>query len=97
MDQVTQQNASLVEQAAAAAESLQDQAAALAGVVSTFKLGNEVQSATLSSRPVVPTQARMKAPGRVKTRAALNAPAAIRSAATAPSLTMANREEWKEF
>ncbi|MFC5476287.1 methyl-accepting chemotaxis protein [Paraherbaspirillum soli] len=44
MDQVTQQNAALVEQAAAAAESLQDQAANLAREVSLFKLGN-VQSA----------------------------------------------------
>src|SRR5450830_1923347 len=38
MDQVTQQNAALVEQAAAAAGSLQDQAARLAQVVSVFKL-----------------------------------------------------------
>ena len=39
MDQVTQQNASLVEEAAAAAASLQHQAANLAQVVSVFKLG----------------------------------------------------------
>ncbi|MBD8529435.1 MULTISPECIES: methyl-accepting chemotaxis protein [unclassified Massilia] len=38
MDRVTQQNAALVEEAAAAAESMQDQAASLAQVVSTFKL-----------------------------------------------------------
>jgi len=38
MDQVTQQNAALVEQAAAAAQSLQDQAAQLARLVSVFKL-----------------------------------------------------------
>jgi len=38
MDEATQQNAALVEQAAAAAQSLQDQAANLAGVVSVFKL-----------------------------------------------------------
>jgi methyl-accepting chemotaxis protein len=41
MDSVTQQNAALVEQAAAAAESLQDQAAHLAQVVSVFKLGSQ--------------------------------------------------------
>jgi len=35
---VTQQNAALVEQAAAAAAALQDQAASLAGVVSVFRL-----------------------------------------------------------
>jgi len=38
MDQVTQQNAALVEEAAAAAEALQEQAGALANVVSVFKL-----------------------------------------------------------
>jgi methyl-accepting chemotaxis protein len=38
MDEVTQQNAALVEQAAAAAASLQDQAANLAQLVSVFKL-----------------------------------------------------------
>ena len=38
MDTVTQQNAALVEQAAAAAASLQEQAAGLAEVVSVFKL-----------------------------------------------------------
>lgn len=38
MDQVTQQNAALVEQAAAAAAAMQDQAASLAQVVSAFKL-----------------------------------------------------------
>lgn len=39
MDQVTQQNAALVEQAAAAAECMQEQAAHLADVVSVFKTG----------------------------------------------------------
>ncbi|WP_034296572.1 methyl-accepting chemotaxis protein [Herbaspirillum sp. RV1423] len=38
MDEVTQQNAALVEQAAAAAQSLQEQAGKLAQVVSVFKL-----------------------------------------------------------
>ncbi|MFB9243620.1 MCP four helix bundle domain-containing protein [Massilia antarctica] len=41
MDEVTQQNAALVEQAAAAAGSMQEQAAHLAQVVGIFKLGNE--------------------------------------------------------
>ena len=38
MDQVTQQNAALVEEAAAASEAMQDQARQLAAVVSVFKL-----------------------------------------------------------
>lgn len=40
LDQMTQQNAALVEESAAAAESLREQAQRLAHVVSTFKLGN---------------------------------------------------------
>ena len=38
LDQMTQQNAALVEQSAAAAQSLRDQAERLAGVVATFRL-----------------------------------------------------------
>ena len=39
MDEVTQQNAALVEQAAAASQSMQEQAEALARVVGFFKTG----------------------------------------------------------
>ena len=50
MDEATRQNAALVEQAAAAAASLQDEAAALSGVVSVFKM--EQQGArTVASAP----------------------------------------------
>jgi len=45
MDEVTQQNAALVEQAAAAAESLVDQAMGLMDTVSAFKLsGGRLQN-----------------------------------------------------
>ena len=40
MDQVTQQNAALVEEAAAATQSLQDQAGELARTVSVFKIAS---------------------------------------------------------
>jgi methyl-accepting chemotaxis protein len=46
MDSVTQQNAALVEQAAAAAASLQDQSATLAQLVARFRLNVEAQPAT---------------------------------------------------
>ena len=42
LDQMTQQNAALVEESAAAAESLKDQANSLAGIVATFKLDSEI-------------------------------------------------------
>ncbi|WP_347176262.1 methyl-accepting chemotaxis protein [Undibacterium sp. TS12] len=45
MDSVTQQNAALVEQAAAAAKSLQDQAHNLSDLVSIFKIARKVQFA----------------------------------------------------
>ena len=53
MDEVTQQNAALVEQAAAAAESLHDQAVELSRAVSVFKL--DTQSANKSVRQLSAT------------------------------------------
>jgi methyl-accepting chemotaxis protein len=51
MDQVTQQNAALVEEAAAASAAMQDQAQQLAQVVSVFRLANEdVRSASAPRR-----------------------------------------------
>ncbi|MEO8299585.1 MAG: methyl-accepting chemotaxis protein, partial [Burkholderiales bacterium] len=54
LDQMTQQNAALVEQSAAAAESLKDQAQRLAAAVESFKLGqgNDVAKPVIN-RPVV--------------------------------------------
>ncbi|MDP8566989.1 methyl-accepting chemotaxis protein [Methylophilus aquaticus] len=49
MDETTQQNAALVEEAAAAAESLVDQANQLADVISQFKLDGRVQSSAPSA------------------------------------------------
>jgi methyl-accepting chemotaxis protein len=50
MDQVTQQNAALVEEATAAAQSLQDQAGKLAEVVGVFKLSG-MQAARVVAAP----------------------------------------------
>jgi methyl-accepting chemotaxis protein len=49
LDQMTQQNAALVEQSAAAAESLREQAQRLAQVVSNFQLGRSARDATPTS------------------------------------------------
>jgi methyl-accepting chemotaxis protein len=46
LDQMTQQNAALVEQSAAAAESLQDQSRQLATAISSFKLGSTAPACT---------------------------------------------------
>ena len=87
MDDATQQNAALVEEAAAAAQSLQDQAGRLAQVVSVFKLeetGHAVpqQAPHKPHKPVLPKPARM-----------VTAKAAIPAARpTAPA-----SDAWEEF
>ena len=77
MDDATQQNAALVEEAAAAAKSLQDQAANLAQVVSVFKLdesGAPRRSAaaarTERARPAPAPARRLEAVKPVRKRAA---------------------------
>ncbi|MBP0599861.1 MCP four helix bundle domain-containing protein [Herbaspirillum sp. LeCh32-8] len=59
MDQTTQQNAALVEQAAAAAEAMQEQAARLSDVVSQFRLATQDQQAyaAASAAPSAPRAA----------------------------------------
>jgi methyl-accepting chemotaxis protein len=59
MDQTTQQNAALVEQAAAAAQSMQDQAATLNGMVSVFRLADTLPA--IGTMPLI-------APGGVSGR-----------------------------
>jgi methyl-accepting chemotaxis protein len=59
MDLVTQQNAALVEEAAAASASMQDQAASLSRAVSVFRLGEGVGAASAnppSARPGTPAR-----------------------------------------
>jgi len=85
MDDVTQQNAALVEEAAAASESLQDQAAKLAEVVSVFKL----EGAAYSARPAHAVTALPKA--RPK---AMAAPVARPKKLAAAG---GGNEEWEEF
>jgi methyl-accepting chemotaxis protein len=54
MDHVTQQNAALVEQAAAAADAMQEQAAKLADAVSIFKLGGGTPQRPAMVKPMPP-------------------------------------------
>jgi methyl-accepting chemotaxis protein len=70
MDQVTQQNAALVEEAAAAASSLQDRAVELVDVVAVFRLRGDVQGKALKVAGGLPAPAsgaasrRLALPGR---------------------------------
>jgi methyl-accepting chemotaxis protein len=83
MDEVTQQNAALVEQAAAAAGSLQDQAAALATVVSVFKL-DQLALGTHASTPGRP-------------RPAVRPPAMARPAPARRLAPAVAADEWEQF
>ncbi|MDZ5636613.1 methyl-accepting chemotaxis protein [Janthinobacterium sp. GMG1] len=93
MDEVTQQNAALVEEAAAASQSMQEQAGELAHVVGFFKTGDHVASATklspVRTTPAAPAIARPSAKPAPARKAVVAAPAR-RSNATAES-------EWEEF
>jgi len=107
MDEGTQQNAALVEQAAAAAQSLQDQAATLAQLVGRFKLdGAQVQAAPIV-RAAAPVRAAVaKAPARPaavagKPKAAAAAAPRIASApakSSGPKPTMPDSDsDWETF
>jgi hypothetical protein len=66
MDQVTQQNAALVEEMAAAASSLKSQAEDLVQTVAVFKLGagdQQFSSAPRTSKPVHTAQIGLRTPG----------------------------------
>jgi methyl-accepting chemotaxis protein len=69
MDQTTQQNAALVEQAAAAAQSLQDQAAQLTRVVGIFRLDERLPApaamASRASRDVTPRAPQLRVVGKL--------------------------------
>jgi len=101
MDEVTQQNAALVEEAAAAAESLDSQAHALNEIVSRFKTGVEIRRnegpkarTTVTSQPAPRAQAR-------PSRAALKRPTARPELAAAkqPVPTPVNGDDgqWEAF
>jgi uncharacterized phage infection (PIP) family protein YhgE len=89
MDDVTQQNAALVEEAAAAAESLQDQAGKLAEAVSVFKL----DGSSYSVRPAPPVrQAATAALPKQK-----GAPARAMASPKKLAAAGGGSEEWEEF
>ena len=80
VDQMTQQNAALVEQSAAAAESLKEQATKLAAVVSTFRLADgDASPRAAAARVAAPVHgaAADAAIARAKTQAAAPKPAPV--------------------
>jgi methyl-accepting chemotaxis protein len=61
MDSVTQQNAALVEEAAAASEAMRQQAAQMEETVSVFQLGNDGQAGHAAAGNPRPRPARSRA------------------------------------
>ncbi|WP_299531519.1 methyl-accepting chemotaxis protein [uncultured Herbaspirillum sp.] len=101
MDQSTQQNAALVEQAAAAAGALQEQAATLASAISIFRLA---QTATVSV--AAPAKPAVLARSTVATRKAATVPVlrtpAVAAPASAPApaskaAVRADEDLWETF
>jgi len=95
MDQVTQQNAALVEEAAAASQSMQEEAANLAQIVSVFELGG-------ADARVPARQAARKQPARAKQ---LDAAPERRQAIAKPAVKAVRKQtavaasaaDWEEF
>jgi methyl-accepting chemotaxis protein len=93
MDEVTQQNAALVEEAAAAAGSLQDQSGVLAQLVGTFKLDQaKPRAAAVPAAPVrAPAAAPQKKPAAPATRL-------VTPAAQAPKQpARSDADQWETF
>jgi methyl-accepting chemotaxis protein len=101
LDQMTQQNAALVEQSAAAAQSLREQADKLAKAVAIFKLSRSqaqevIATAQVASRNAVVAKA---APAPRTPPAAKALPPVRRPPSDAPKPPKANDDsgEWREF
>jgi methyl-accepting chemotaxis protein len=94
MDEMTQQNAALVEQAAAAASSMQDQATALAQAVAVFKLEQTAQAGQ-GAAPAITVSATAvtgKAPAQIRKRPTMPVPAVGEQRPPVRS-----KDEWEEF
>ena len=104
MDEMTQQNSALVEEASAAAQSMQDQAATLAQAVSLFHLRDGMQARTampaspkvaLRAKPVTsPAPAPALAP---RPQAVAPKAPAVPAARTNPSIPIGGNDDWEEF
>ena len=101
MDEVTQQNAALVEQAAAAAESLKDQGELIMGAVSVFNFSgaNSHPVSASGTRPTLSkAHKRHTAPARLSvTKPQLEVTIKKRAAQPMPNTASADGGNWEEF
>ncbi len=100
MDQTTQQNAALVEEAAAAAQSLEEQARALSEAVAKFRTSDAGQRPPLYEVPKIEKPAAPKAPPRVTASPEVASPSAKKPRAKPfipKGAAEAESEAWEEF
>ncbi len=103
LDQMTQQNAALVEQSAAAAESLKDQASRLAEVMSIFRLDSA--GASVNSPAIRPSAKPKHVPAATSSFKPTPAPRAqthtsqpaAKAAPAATASTTASSDDWETF
>ncbi|MBK1721488.1 methyl-accepting chemotaxis protein [Thiocystis violacea] len=99
MDEVTQQNAALVEQAAAAAESLEDQTRVLSQAISVFSLSSQrpaIAQTPAQFNPRAPVSAAPKKGKVVTALAAKTGRSAVKRMSATPAMAE-NADEWEEF
>ncbi|WP_295643565.1 methyl-accepting chemotaxis protein [uncultured Methylibium sp.] len=105
LDQVTQQNAALVEESAAAADSMKHQAARLAETVSVFNIGSVARATPALPAPAArPAAARPVAVARKPAAASTPAKKPVSSAPAAPlavapvaAATASAGDDWQSF
>ncbi|MEX8494032.1 methyl-accepting chemotaxis protein [Sphaerotilus sp.] len=101
LDQTTQQNAAMVEESAAAAETLKDQAMQLVQTVAVFKLSSQSAVATRpSTLPASPRQQHSRVavpPARTAFKSAPVVQAAVRIPSSTPVAAEQASDDWAKF
>ena len=97
MDSMTQQNAALVEEAAAAAQSLQDQASELAKVVSIFKLNAGEQAGFAPNQSLAPIRRAAPVAPKAKPKMAVKSLASAKPAPKKAAQAASSNDDWEEF
>jgi methyl-accepting chemotaxis protein len=99
MDQVTQQNAALVEEMAAAANSLQSQAEGLVRTVSVFTLppGHGARAAPPAYRPAKPARVAASRPANIPAAKKPSLGTTTKALAATPPVASAAADEWESF
>jgi methyl-accepting chemotaxis protein len=96
MDKITQQNAALVEEAAAAAKSMEEQTEELSNIVAAFQIGSATATPLPAARPTPTTRTTSAAAtGKIASQPVKSA--AKRAPAQQKQVAAGGEEDWKEF